>query len=65
LKTKKAIADFFGITSSFGEEISKAIKEGKEPEFQEPEEPPSKATQPKLRKYEIFFKRYLDNEEKL
>jgi hypothetical protein len=64
LKTKRAVADFFGMTSDFGKEIFRAIKEGKEPEFQEPEEPPSKATQAQLRKYEILFKRYLDNEEK-
>jgi hypothetical protein len=53
------------MTSDFGKEIFKAIKERKEPEFVEPEEPPAKATQGQLRKYEIlFFKRYLDNEEK-
>jgi t-SNARE complex subunit (syntaxin) len=63
-KTKRAIADFFGMSSDFGKEIFKAIKEGKEPEFKEPEEPPSKASQAQLRKYEILFKRYLDNEEK-
>jgi hypothetical protein len=64
LKTKKAIADHFGMTSDFRKEIYKAMKEGKEPEFVEPEEPPAKATQGQLRKYEILFKRYLDNEEK-
>jgi hypothetical protein len=57
LKTKRAVANFFGMTSDFGKEIFRAIKEGKEPEFQEPEEPPSKATQAQLRKYEILFKR--------
>jgi hypothetical protein len=59
LKTRKAIADHFGMTSDFGKEIYMAIKEGKEPEFMEPEEPPAKATQGQLRKYEILFKRYL------
>jgi hypothetical protein len=52
------------MTSDFGKEIFKAIKEGKEPGFQEPKEPPSKASQAQLRRYEILFKRYLDNEEK-
>jgi hypothetical protein len=64
LKTKRAVADYFGMTSEFGKEIFNAIKGGKEPEFQEPEEPPSKASLAQLRKYEILFKRYLDNEEK-
>jgi hypothetical protein len=41
IKTKKALGDYFGIVSDFGgKEIFKAIKERKEPEFQEPEEPP-------------------------
>jgi t-SNARE complex subunit (syntaxin) len=64
LKTKKAIGDYFAMTYDFGKEIHKAIKDGKEPEFQEPDEPQGKPSQAQLRKYEILFKRYLDNEEK-
>jgi hypothetical protein len=42
LKTKRAIGDYFAMTSDFGKEIHKAIKDGKEPEFQEPDEPQGK-----------------------
>jgi hypothetical protein len=52
------------MTSDFGKQIYKAIKEGVEQVFREPDEPPSKASQAQLRKYEILFKRYLDNDEK-
>jgi hypothetical protein len=65
LRTKKAIADYVGRTSDFGKELYVALIEGKEPEFKEPDEPPgSKPTQPQMKRYEILYKRHLDEQEK-
>jgi hypothetical protein len=63
-KTKKAIADYVGITSDCGQELYTAIMEGVEPEFVEPEDPGKAATKGQLQRYDILLKKVLAKEEK-
>jgi hypothetical protein len=63
-RTKKAIADFVGITSDCGQELYTAIMEGVEPVFEEPEDPGAKATKGQLQRYDILLKKVLAKEEK-
>jgi hypothetical protein len=63
-RTKKAIADYVGITSDCGQELFTAIMEGVEPEFEEPEDPGKTATKAQLQRYDILLKKVLAKEEK-
>jgi hypothetical protein len=63
-RTKKAIADFVGITSDCGQELYTAIMEGVEPSFEEPEDPGKTATKGQLQRYDILLKKVLAKEEK-
>jgi hypothetical protein len=63
-KTKKAVADYVGITSDCGQDLYIAIMEGVEPEFEEPEDPGKQATKGQLQRYDILLKKVLAKEEK-
>jgi hypothetical protein len=63
-RTKKAIADFMGITSDWGQELYTAIMEGVEPEFTEPEDPGKNATKGQLQRYDILLKKVLAKKER-
>jgi hypothetical protein len=63
-KTKKAIAEYIGMTSDCGQDLYTAIMEGVEPEFVEPEDPGKSATKGQLQRYDILLKKVLAKEER-
>jgi hypothetical protein len=59
IRTKKALADYVGVTFKFAKQLYKSINGGKEVELVEPEKPSSaKPTQIEVKRYEVLCNRH-------